>query len=59
MAKTEALLMRMEPEMAEKVRARAQEKGLSINEWLNRAVHAALVSKERSLLVTVTTRMEF
>lgn len=59
MSKSEAFLMRMEPEMADQVRARAKEKGLSMNEWLNRAVKAGLVMQNKSLTVTVTTKMEF
>jgi predicted HicB family RNase H-like nuclease len=58
MAKTEPFLVRMEPELAEQVRARAKEKGLSMNEWLNRAIKAALASQAKGLTITTITKVE-
>lgn len=46
------ILLRFRNGLHEKVKERAAEKGISINEWLNRAIEFALLQEEAELVET-------
>jgi predicted HicB family RNase H-like nuclease len=52
------VLLRLEADLYEKVKVRAEEKGLSMNEWLNRAIDYAIVRAAPSMTVTETKKVD-
>lgn len=49
--------LRWEPELHAKVVARASDKGMSVNEWIIKAVEHALASKDPS--ITIRTERKY
>jgi predicted HicB family RNase H-like nuclease len=56
MGRTKTIPFRTEPEMAQQMADRAQDLGVSLNEWLNRVTAHALASK--GITVKYTTEVE-
>ena len=55
MARSAKRLFYTEPELDERIVARATDLGLSVNEWLNRVAEHALATKGETLTYTTHT----
>lgn len=55
----EQITFRPPLEIATQIQDRADTAGISVNEWLNRAITYALASKTTDYTITVTTKVTF